>query len=54
MYLSNVSTAQLVDELSKRDAVEQITVEPYQEYSVTAGEKEKIDTGPIVILRIWD
>lgn len=54
MDLSNVSTAQLVEELLKREAVEKTTVEPYQEYSVTVGEKKVSDKGPVVILRIWD
>lgn len=54
MDLSNVSTKKLVEELATRQAVERITVEPYEEYSITVGNKKISDGGPIVILRIWD
>ncbi len=54
MDLSKASTRELVEELAKREAVEKITAEPYQEYKIAIGEKEVFDTGPVVILRIWD
>ena len=54
MDLSNVSTAALVEELSKREAVEKITAEPYQPYQITVGEQTVSDTGPVVILQNWD
>lgn len=54
MDLKNVSTKELVEELASREAVEKIVVEPYEEYSITAGEHKIRDGGPVVILRIWD
>ena len=54
MDLSNVSTKKLVEELAGREAVEMITVEPYEEYSITVGNQKISDGGPVVILRIWD
>ena len=54
MKFFKASTAQLVEELLKRAAVEKITVEPDQGYSVTVGETEVSDKGPVVILRAWD
>lgn len=54
MDLKNATTKELAEELSKREAVEMITVEPYEEYSITAGEHKISDAGPVVIFRIWD
>ncbi len=54
MDLKNATTKELTEELSKREAVEKITVEPYEEYSITAGERNISDAGPVVIFRIWD
>ena len=54
MDLKNVSTKELVEELAGREAVEKITVEPYEQYSITIGDQKISDGGPIVILRIWD
>ena len=54
MDLSKVSTRELVKELAKREGVEQFIVEPYQVYKITVGENETVDTGPSVVLRIWD
>ena len=54
MDLSNFSTKELVEELSKREAVEKITVEPYEQYSITVEEQKANVEGPVVILRIWD
>lgn len=38
--LSMVSTAQLVKELSKREAVQKLNVEPYQSYKIIIGDAE--------------
>ncbi len=54
MELKNASTKELVEELSKREAVEKITVQPYEEYSITAGDQKINSAGPVVIFRIWD
>lgn len=54
MDLFNVSTQELVEELKKREAVETVTVEPYQDYRIIVGDQEITDQGPTVILRIWD
>lgn len=55
MDLKNVSTAQLVEELAKREAVEKIVVGPYEGCSITVGDKVVYDEGgPVVILRVWD
>lgn len=55
--LSKISTKSLVDELRNREAVQEITAEPYQEFEVRI-ESERIDiipeSGPAVILVIWD
>lgn len=52
--LSMVSTAQLVKELSKREAVQKMTVEPYQSYKIKIGRRRISGTGPVVVLRVWD
>ena len=54
MDLKNISTAELVCELSNRQGVEKIVVEPYQPYQIIVGETHVSDSGPIVLLRIWD
>ena len=55
MSLENISTAQLVEELSRRDGVEKITVAPYETCTITVGDKKiNNDGGPAVILRIVD
>ena len=54
MDLKNVSTKALVEELVSREAVEKTVVEPYEEYSITIGNQNISDGGPVVILRIWD
>lgn len=54
MDLSKASTRELVEELAKRESVEQFTAEPYQVYKITVGENEISDTGPAIILRVWD
>lgn len=52
--LSDVSTAALVKELSERAAVQKLNAEPYQQYEITVGGTTVSDTGPVVILRVWD
>lgn len=54
MDLSKVPTRELVEELQKRKAVESVAAAPYEEYRITVGEREIADTGPAVILRVWD
>ena len=55
MNLENISTAQLVEELSKREGVEKITVATYEACTITVGDKKiNDDGGPAVILRIVD
>ena len=52
--LSMVSTAQLVKELSKKEAVQKLNVEPYQLYKIKIGRRRISGTGPVAILRVWD
>ena len=54
MNLSNVPTSELVRELSWREGVERLSVEPYQPYQIIAGNQNISDTGPIVLLMIED
>lgn len=54
MDLSKVSTRELVEELRKREAVEAFTAAPYEDYCIAAGGREVADTGPAVILLVWD
>ena len=52
--LSMVSTAQFVKELSKREAVQKLNIEPYQSYKIKIGRRRIAGTGPVVILRVCD
>ena len=54
MDLKNISTAELVRELSNREGVEEIEVGPYQPYQIIVGETHVSDSGPIALLRVWD
>ena len=54
MDLKNISTTELVRELSHREGVEKIMVEPYQPYQIIVGETHVSDSGPIVLLQVWD
>ncbi len=54
MDLSNVTTKQLVAELSKREAVAKYQAEPYEDFKIVIGDNEISDKGPAVILQIWD
>ena len=52
--LSAVPTCELVYELKKREGVWTTSVEPYEKYSITVGEEIFKDSGPVVLLKIWD
>lgn len=52
--LSTVPTCKLVEELKKREGVWATSVEPYEDYSITVGEDIIKDSGPVVLLKIWD
>ena len=55
--LSDVSTRDLVEELSKREGVKEIVAEPYQEFDLNLGGnrvEEIPDSGPARILVVWD
>lgn len=54
MNLSEISTADLVRELSLREGVEVVAAEPYEPYTITVGNQRVEDTGPVIILRILD
>ena len=54
MDLTKASTAELVEELAKREAVERIADEPYAPYRIVTEDRNIEDGGPVVILRIWD
>ena len=45
MDLKKVSTRELVEELSKREAVETISVKPYEKYVIEADGKKHDDEG---------
>ena len=54
MNLSEISTADLVRELSKRDGVEVVVAEPYELYTITVGNQRVEGAGPAIILQILD
>ena len=54
LTVSEAATGDLVDELSGREAVETIRVEPYEKYTIEANGRKDADEGPVVILKIWD
>ena len=43
-----------IEDGNYKDAVQKLIAEPYQPYQITVGETTVSDTGPVVILRIWD
>lgn len=45
--LSDIPTFQLVEELEKREAVECVTVKPFEDQSITVN-------GPAIILIVYD
>lgn len=54
MKLSDFSTKELVEELSKREAVEKIAVGPYQKYKFFVEDEDFSGSGPVVILKVFD
>lgn len=52
--LRAVPTCKLVEELKKREGVWATSVEPDEKYSITVGEEIIKDSGPVVLLKIWD
>lgn len=54
MDLSKASTRELVEELSKREAVETICVKPYEKFALEANGEKIEGEGPVVILKVWD
>lgn len=52
--LSTVPTCKLVEKLKKREGVWTTSVEPYEDYSIIVGEEIIKDSGPVVLLKIWD
>lgn len=52
--LGTVPTCKLVEGLKKREGVLATSVEPYEDYSITVGEEIIKDSGPVVLLKIWD
>lgn len=55
--LSKVSTADLVNELAKREAVQEIQVAPYQSLNVSVNDKPvecNINEGPARLFIVWD
>lgn len=55
MDWSQISTEELVRELSRREGVEVILVEPYTPYRIIVdGRERSSDTGPAVLMRVGD
>lgn len=55
--MKNISTKDLVEELVKREAVEEITVDPYDKFEIKVKDlpaEVSIKEGPACILVIWD
>ncbi|WP_157073478.1 BC1881 family protein [Planococcus rifietoensis] len=44
------STKQLTEELSERESVVSMNVDPYEEVVIIVGQKEKTFTGPAIII----
>lgn len=54
MDLSKIPTADLIQELSKREGVEKFVAEPYQPFELTVGDTPYKDDGPVIIFIIQD
>lgn len=55
MDWSKISTEELVRELSRRESVEVISVEPYTPFRISVdGRERESDVGPAVLLCVWD
>lgn len=55
--MNKINTKDLVEELSKREAVQEFIFEPYDEFEIKVKDqslKLDIDSGPCIILAIWD
>lgn len=52
--ISDFTTAELVKELQKREAIESIDAQPYEKYQITVGDKKIANTGPAIILLVID
>jgi len=50
LVLKNTSTKKLSDELSKREGVKTITIDPYEEVKLQTKQGEYIFQGPAIIL----
>lgn len=47
--LKNYSTKELQEELSKREGIKTMQVEPYEEYKVSNAKEGIISSGPVII-----
>lgn len=54
MDLSKISTADLVQELCRREGVEKFVAEPYQPFELTVGGTPYKNDGPAIIFIIQD
>jgi hypothetical protein len=57
MILAEIKTCDLVDELSRREAVQKIGVHPYEKFSIDVNGKRQdveIESGPCWVFVIWD
>lgn len=52
--LKKISTRELVNELTGREAVERFDIKPYEKYSLLTGGETLSETGPAVVLVITD
>ena len=54
MNIKKFTTKELVEELINRQGIKGITVDPYEEYSISTEKHHIGNTGPAVILEITD
>ena len=54
MELKDFATTEIVEELKSREGVRGITVDPYEDYSITTESIHVDNSGPTVILEITD
>ncbi len=52
--MEHVSTKEIVETLFGRKGVEQLVVNPHEEFKVSIGDNEKADTGPVKIIIVYD
>lgn len=48
--MKNISTKKLMEELCKREGVNNLVVKPYEEITITTGDSVTTLTGPAVIV----